>query len=147
MKDKTIRTIFWAMVAIFIIIIASVFILNVITEDFPYHYIMPAAMITFIGLGIALIVLTVKKKVEGKGKAFLLLTGASAVGMPVFIILHNLVYALFTLWFGENFWGAAGDEPVFFIFAIIVCPVGFLAGTAGTIVLNIRRNQITSGIV
>ena len=84
-----------------------------------------------------------KKKVGGKLKAFLLLTGASAVGLPVFAVLHNLVYALFILWFGENFWGNMGDEPVFFILAVIVCPIAFLAGVVGTIVLDAKNKQDT----
>ena len=147
MKEKSIRIIFWAMVAVFVILIVAIFALNELSRDIPFGYIMPAALVIFIGLGIALIVLTVKKKIEGKPKAFLLLTGASAVGMPVFVVLHNLVYALLILWFGEDFWGAMGDEPVFFIMATIVCPIGFLAGMVGTIVVTIRnRPHITAGI-
>lgn len=146
MKDKTIRIIFWAMVAVFIVLIVTIFALNELTRDIPFGYIMPAALIIFLGLGTALIVLTVKKQVRGKSKAFLLLTGASAVGIPVFAVLHNLVYALLILWFGEDFWGAGGDEPVFFIMAVILCPVGFLVGMVGTIVLNFRRKQVTAGI-
>ena len=64
-----------------------------------------------------------KEKVEGLLKKFLLLTGASAVGFPVFAILHNLVYRLFRI-----------EEPFFFILAVIVCPLGFLVGAIGTIV-------------
>ena len=38
--------------------------------------------------------------------------------------------------FGEGFWERIGieDEPVFFILAIVVCPLGFLVGTIGSIV-------------
>jgi hypothetical protein len=146
-KEKSIRIIFWAMVAVFIILIGTIFALMPLVKGLPFSYIFPAILVIFIGLGIALIVLTVRKKVEGTGKAFLLLTGASAVGMPVSIILHNLIYALLILWFGEDFWGAGGDEPVFFILAIIVCPIAFLVGIVGTIVLNIRnKRQVTAGI-
>jgi hypothetical protein len=141
MKEKAIQTIFWVMVAVFIILIGTIFALMPLVRGLPFGYIFPAVLVIFIGLGITLIVLTVKKKVEGTGKAFLLLTGASAVGMPVFVILHNLVYALLILWFGEDFWGTGGDEPVFFILGIIVCPLAFLVGVVGTIVLNIRNKQ------
>ena len=101
-------------------------------------YIIFPAWVVFAGLGVTLLVLTVKTKVAGMLKKFLLLTGASAVGLPVFAVLHNLVYALLILWFGEDFWGASGDEPVFFILATIVCPIGFLVGVVGTIVLAIK---------
>jgi hypothetical protein len=86
----------------------------------------------------------VKKKLGGKRKAFLILTGASAVGIPVFAVLHNLVYALMIGLFGEDVWGSLGDEPVLFTLAVIVCPVGYLVGAVGTIVLAIRdRSSVT----
>ena len=65
-----------------------------------------------------------------------MLTGLSAVGIPVFAVLHNLVYALLVLLFGEEFRDSGGDEPVFFILAVIVCPAVFLIGaTTGTVLL------------
>jgi hypothetical protein len=142
-KEKSIRYIFWAMMAFFIISVGSMFILVPIvgrtTGDSPLRFSTFAAWPVFFGLGVALLVLTVKKKVKGTAKKFLLLTGASAVGLPVFAVLHNLVYALFIHFFGENFWGPGGDEPVLFTLATIVCPLGFLVGAAGTIVLNIKN--------
>jgi ABC-type multidrug transport system permease subunit len=83
-----------------------------------------------------LLVLTARAKLKKMPKAFLLLTGASAVGLPVFAVLHNLVYALFIYFFGEGFWGGIGDEPVFFILAVIVSPIAFLVGAIGSIVLK-----------
>jgi len=89
-------------------------------------------------LGAALIFLTVKEKVGGVLKKFLLLTGASAMGIPVSISLHNAIYALFIHFSGADFWDriGIGDEPVFFIMAIFVCPIGFLVGAIGSIVLR-----------
>ena len=88
--------------------------------------------------GIALIVLTVKRAEKGLLKKFLLTTGASVIGIPVFIILHNLVYGAFIHFFGEGFWNG-GDEPFFFIMALIVCPLGFLVGFIGSIVLAVKK--------
>jgi hypothetical protein len=84
-------------------------------------------------LGVIMIVLTIQREVEGTSKVLLLLTGASAMGMSIFAILHNLVTALLIKFFrlAQDF-----DEPVFFITAIMVCPLGFLAGATGTIVLS-----------
>ena len=88
--------------------------------------------------GIALIVLTVKYAEKGLLKKFLLTTGASVIGIPVFIILHNLVYGACIHFFGEGFWNG-GDEPFFFIMAVIVCPLGFLVGFIGSIVLAVKK--------
>ncbi|TRZ96594.1 MAG: hypothetical protein D4R82_00765 [Dehalococcoidia bacterium] len=71
-------------------------------------------------------------------KKFLILTGASFVGFFVFVLLHNLVYGLFIHFWGADFWNG-GDEPFFFIMAIIVCPLGFLVGAVGSITLSIKR--------
>ena len=99
-------------------------------------YVIPLVFISWVAfflLGLALIVLIVKKKVEGlQGllKKFLLLTGASAVGFPVFVLLHNAVYGLFGV-----------EEPFFFTLPVIVCPVGFLVGMVGSIVLLIKQKN------
>ena len=133
MKRKLSWPIFWALVVVFVAN-ASMILIG-----------MPNAYAFFIGigvlfvLGVALLFLTIKTKVSGTLKKFLLLTGASAVGLPVFAVLHNLVYALLIVWFGEDFWGASGDEPVFFILAVIVCPIAFLVGAVGSIVLAIKN--------
>ena len=72
-------------------------------------------------LSIILIVFTFKKKVGGRLKKFLLLTGISPLVMVASVILHNLVYGLFILFFGANFWEriGLGDEPFFFLLAIV----------------------------
>lgn len=121
---KALWVIFWAMVAFFIIIILTMFVGVPLSENFPVVNVFLPGIAVYLILGVALLVLTVKKKVEGKLKKFLLLTGASAVGLPVFAVLHNVVGALFNT-----------EEPVFFILATIACPLGFLVGAIGTIVL------------
>ena len=146
MKGKLIRPIFWALIAVFIVLIVFILILPAVRDE---TFIRGSVLLWFMAifgtafflLGVALIFLTVKAKVRGMSKKFLLITGASAVGLPVFAVLHNLVYALLILWFGEDFWGASGDEPVFFILAVIVCPIGFLVGAVGSIVLNIKNKR------
>jgi hypothetical protein len=137
MKEKSVWVVFWVMVAVFVIAVLMMFALPILNLSLGINAFAPWPVL-FI-LGVVLIVLTVKRKVAGMLKKFLLLTGASAVGLPVFIILHNLVYGLFILLFGADFWGASGDEPVFFILATIVCPVAFLVGAIGTIVLAVRN--------
>lgn len=134
---KSVWVIFWILFALFIIAVLTMFILPPLRLSLGIGVF--AAWPVILGLGVALLVLTVKTKVAGTLKKFLLLTGASAVGLPVFAVLHNLVYALFIMWFGEDFWGAMGDEPVFFTLATTVCPLGFLVGAVGTIVLAVKN--------
>jgi len=57
--------------------------------------------------------------------------------------LHNLFYGLFIVWFGADFWERTGlvDEPFFFILALIVCPIAFLVGVIGSIVLFIKKKK------
>jgi len=96
-------------------------------------------------LGVALIVLTVREKVTGLLKTFLLLTGASAAGIIVSVFLHNAIYGLFIHFFGADFWerfGLGDDEPFFFFMVILVCPLGFLVGAVGSVVLAIKNKRI-----
>ena len=94
--------------------------------------------ITFGLLGVVLTVLTVRLHETRTQKTFFILTGVSAAGIPVCAILHNLVYALFIELFGKEFWGPRGDEPFFFILAVLVCPALFVIGAAASGVLLIR---------
>jgi len=133
-------SIFWALVAVFIVI-AGIFLIPVFRElvmGFPFIII---SGVVFFLLGVALIVLTVKEKIGGILKKFLLLTGASSAGFIVSILLHNAIYGLFIHFFGADFWNG-GDEPVFFIMAIVVCPIGFLVGVVGSIVLAIKKDRM-----
>jgi hypothetical protein len=129
MNNKFVRSIFWAMAAVFIIVICAIFLDIPVTGSLP-GYILFIGIALFLLLGTALIVLTVKTKVVGKIKRFLLLTGASAAGLSVFVVLHNLVSGLLNL-----------EEAVFFILATIVCPLVFLAGVIGTIILTVKTKS------
>jgi hypothetical protein len=134
-KGKLIWSVFWALVGVFVIVVSMIFIPPVsgllFGEENPtllgFIFVISAGVI-ITGLGVTLLVLTAKAKAERRLKVFLLLAEASFVGLPVFGILHNAVSALLNT-----------EEPVFFIIAIIVCPIGFLVGAIGSIVLTIKR--------
>ena len=132
--------IFWITVAFFIITISNIFIMNLI--DLFNRYLFFTSAIVLPCLGAALIVLAAKAKLTRISKAFFILTGASAIGMVIGSVLHNLVYALFIKLFGEGFWAGMGDEPVFFIFATIICPLALLVGIIGGIVLIAKKKII-----
>ncbi|MBA7685016.1 hypothetical protein ES703_93429 [subsurface metagenome] len=94
-------------------------------------------------LGVGLLIFGIRK-LSGKLRKFVILTGSSAVGFFVFIHLHNLVYGLFIHLFGEDFWNG-GDEPFFFIIAVFICPLGFIVGAIGSVVLAIRSRLKQGG--
>ncbi|MBU0708367.1 hypothetical protein KJ596_01290, partial [Patescibacteria group bacterium] len=62
---------------------------------------------------------------------------------PACVILHNLVYGLFIVLFGADFWEriGLGDEPVLFLLAIFVCPIAFLIGVVGSAILLLKRRD------
>lgn len=138
MKTKASWPLFWALLGVFVFILC-LFSIPLFGELLRGSVLFLTPFAVFFLLGVALLVFTLREKVAGRLKAFFLLTAASALGVFVFILLHNAVYGLFIYFFGEGFWGGiGGDEPFFFILAIIVCPLGFLTGAIGSIVLRIR---------
>jgi len=82
----------------------------------------------FFILGIALIIVTIKQKVKGKLKFFLILTGTSVVAFILSVLLHNFSYGIFLK-----------EDAVFFIIAVFVCPVLFLVGTVGSVVMLVKE--------
>lgn len=92
-------------------------------------------------LGVALVALTERQRLRGRQRAFLLLTGIAGACISVFVVLHNAVYGLAIYLFGPEFWQRTGieDEPVFFILALVVCPIAVLVGAVGALVLALRR--------
>ncbi len=111
---------------------------------------LPTSLLVFLAivfalLGLVVVVLTVRLHEARAQKAFLLLAGISAVAIPVCAVLHNVVYGLFILWFGEGLWERHGaDEPVFFILAIVVFPALFLVGTVGSLVFLRKASKARS---
>ena len=140
MKGKLSWPIFWALVGAFVVVVCLLFIPAFRELLMGLLFLIISGAILLL-LGVALIVLTVREKVAGMLKKFLLLTGASATGFFVSILLHNAIYGLFIYFFGADFWDriGLGDEPVFFVMAVLICPLGFLVGAVGSIVLAIKR--------
>jgi len=135
MKGKLTWLIFGAWAGVFVIVVTMFFLLNdlLVGDEEPtllgYIFFISAGVV-LTGLGVTLLVLTAKTKVERRLKRFLLLTETSFVGFPVFALLHNVVSALLNT-----------EEAVFFTIATIVCPVGFLVGAIGSIVLRIKKSR------
>jgi len=135
------KVIFWALVVVFVLIVGYITI-PIFRRYWSFYFIIVSGIIFFL-LGIALIFLSVKEKMDRLLKKFLILTGASASGSLVSVFLHNAIYALFIVLFGADFWERTGlgDEPFFFILALIVCPIAFLVGVIGSIILFIKTRK------
>ena len=67
------------------------------------------------------------KKIKHNLRFFLILTAASVALFFTSALLHNLIDALFGL-----------EEAFFFLIAVIVCPVGFVVGVVGSVVILIK---------
>jgi len=126
------KAVFYSMLVIFVLIMLYLFVPFVQSLKRTLFPVVAGLGILFFILGIVLIVMTIRSKVKGRLRKFLLLTGISASGILVSVLLHNLVYGLMIYFFGEGFWGG-GDEAVFFILGLIVFPVLFLVGGIGGI--------------
>jgi hypothetical protein len=94
-------------------------------------------------LGLALLILALRWRARGLLRTFWILAGASTAGAALGSVLHNVFYALATV--TENWAILSGAmevlEVAFFVIAVLVCPVAFLVGTVGAIVLLVRRNR------
>ena len=112
--------VFWALVGVSLLILSQIFV-PAVRGLFRGALLFLAPFVVFSLLGAVLIFLTLKKKVKGKLRKFLILTGVSATGLFISILFHNLVSGLFKI-----------EEPLFFLLAIIVCPIGFLIGVVGS---------------
>ena len=136
-------TVFWVQVASALVVVGTMTVGDVlpVVERWFRYFFFPAAAI-FLLLGIALIILAAKARLPRALKTFLIMTGSAGAAFLLSVVLHNVIYGLLIMWFGENFWGTnGGDEAFFFIIAILVCPLVFLVGMIGSIVMFIRGRR------
>ena len=139
---KSIILTFWALIGAFLLIVSQFFI-PVVKELISGSIVFLLPFVIFSVFGIVLMFLTLKQKIDGILKKFLILTGASATGFFVFVFLHNMFYAL----------GVVTNQipilsfimgvfhVVCFIIAIFVCPLGFVIGAIGTIVAFTKKKE------
>lgn len=140
---RLIAKIFYTLVVLFVVIVGEILIpIPMSTKRALFPFVAVSAVIFFL-LGLVLIVLTVRTKIKGKYGKFLILTGGSAVGFFVGVLLHNFLYGLSiittnipVLHYLFEFLHAA-----FFIVAIFICPLGFLVGTIGSITTSLKKKK------
>jgi hypothetical protein len=117
---KLILAIFWALVGDFLILAVN-FIPAVGKWSLTFLAFLPLVVFAlFLFLGIALLVLTLKGKMTGLLKKFLILTGAAPIAIPIgFVLLEGLPEMIANC-----------------IFYVVL--LAFLAGVIGSIVLFYR---------
>lgn len=73
----------------------------------------------------------------------LILAGASFIGFFIGVFLHNFFYAAAIFTNHLPFFPLLFEilDGFFFIVAVLVCPLGFLVGTGGSIVLFIKERR------
>lgn len=136
------KTILYTLIIIFVLIIIGFFAEQIpgltMRKAFPVMAVLGLAFLVF-----GIILLVKAKKESGKLKAFLMLTGWSAIAPLVFSILHNVFYAFGILasnnalkMFFEFLHGTC------FIIAIPISPLVFLVGVIGSLVL-LKKNDPT----
>ena len=141
-KENALTVTFYLLVVVFVLTISIIFIPAF--REFVSGTFMIISGIILVILGSMLIGLTLAQKVKGKLKKLLILTGASAAGFFVFVLLHNIFYALGQVASHITILSylMKAFEVVFFLVAIFASPIGFLIGVIGTIVLLNKKRKM-----
>ena len=139
MKTKKIKMLssqflFNALIILSILVMLDMFVPNIGRMTGPYVFIL---WILHFAAGVGLIITTYKEKISGKHKFYLLLSGFSSASFLLGVVFHNLLYALGTITENLvilnkiiNFF-----EVAFFLVATLICPVGFIVGMVGTVII------------
>jgi len=132
--------IFWLLVFNFLWIVVQMTV-PAVREIFRGSILFLSPFAAFFLLGLVLTIVTLRERVQDRLRKFILLTGISATGVFLSVLLHNFIYGYFIYFYGQDFWEriGLGDDPVFFLLAIIVFPILFLVGVKGTIVTLIKK--------
>jgi hypothetical protein len=137
---RSLPIVFWALVAAFAALVLTVLLPDVLRFFRPIFLTLMA--LCFL-LGLALLILSVRWKEHTLLRTFWLLAGASTAGFALGSALHNAFYALATVTGQWPILNAAMGvlEVAFFLIATLLCPVAFLVGTVGAIVLMVRHSR------
>ncbi len=140
-KSRMLPTVFCVLVGIFVVL--AIFIITPVSVKRAVFPFVTVLAIVFFLLGVALAFLTVKLKVKGPLKKFLLLTGVCSVGFFASVLLHNFFYALgiITNHITALSYLMNAFHVIFFIAGVFVCPLGFLVGVVGSVVIFVRKGN------
>ena len=135
---RSLVVVFWAMVAAFVALVLTVLFPD--ASDFFRPLFLSLMGLCFL-LGLALLVLAVRWPARTLLRTFWILAGASVAGAALGSVLHNAFYALATV---TGKWPILNGtmevlEVAFFLISVLLCPLAFLVGTVGAIVIVVRR--------
>ena len=142
LKKEKLLGVFYTLIIIFAIFIAYFFIL--FSPELKKTLFPAVAVLGFIFsiLGFILVWLTKKSNIKGKLRFFFMLTGASAIGPFIAVLLHNFFYALGVYFehitIVKNIMEAL--HVIFFLIAIPICPIIFLISAIASIILFYKKN-------
>ena len=132
---KHIKILFYSLLFVFILTILTIF-----TELIELSsYLFPILFLLCFLLGLILLVLSIKLE-RNKLKTLLIITISSLIGIPLLSVLHNLFYALNTV-VSVTFLNSIISvlEGIFFIIAVVVCPVVFVVTEVWIIIYSIKN--------
>lgn len=132
---------FSALIVIFVLFLSFFFVPA--AEDIlrPYFLVM---IFAFLILGVSLTIISYKANTQEKLRKFLLITGVSATGFPLFAVLHNLFYALGIL--AQKvivlYYLFEILHVISFLFSSIVFPIGLVVGIFSTIYFYFTESSL-----
>lgn len=135
-KKMATVVVFWILTALAVLVITFMLISSFGDDWLDLTYVFIPAILMSVS-GITLIILAAKSGINRLPRSFLILTGSSAAAMTIGAVLHNLLYALMVYLSSTGLFGLPSDfdEPFFLILALVIAPIGLLAGIIGSIVL------------
>jgi hypothetical protein len=141
---RSLLIVFWTLVAAFVALVLTVLFPDAL--DFFRPLFLSLVALCFL-LGLALLILSVRWQERTLLRVFWILAGASTAGAALGSVLHNAFYALVTVTGNWPILKATMEalEVGFFVIATLLCPLAFLVGTVGAIVLLARRRARRSG--
>ena len=142
-KLKLIKTTFNALVGVFVMVVGWMIISAFVPMERVFFLSMMVLILPFFLLGLVLVFLTIKRGVKGKLKGFLILTGSSASGFLIGVLLHNFLYGLGMV-FNHISWLYSLMEVLhvaFFLMAVLVCPLSFLVGVVGSVIIFNKKKK------
>lgn len=145
MAKKRIKDIFYLLV--FQLIVFIIYFTIILAPGFIEalgKYFIFVSWVIFILLGLIYTISIYKSKIKNKIVKYMLLSGWASILIIVGILLHNLFYGL-AVWQVDNHPALSQFfetmEITFFFFSIIICPIVYIIGVIGSIIIYIKNKE------
>jgi hypothetical protein len=147
---KILTVLFWSLILVFIFIFITVELIfsplgPLKLQQFAGSLIFPFIIIILIlCVSVFFIIAASREHLEKLFKSFLILTGASAIGFSVAILLHTLIYSVFkgSFWYYLISGHGITLDIIFGILLSLLFPIVFVTGVIGSITLFIKRRKL-----